>query len=687
VILKKRRPLNHWLKLWSPLLFLKSIAIGGLALLFGFTGHIFYQNGYIPGIDNFEKGGRWLENRWKYRQAKPFLFSPLKTVLGSNSTSLAYYGFKKISEKEGIKIHLETKFHIDQNTDLEQAAKLFALFDVLDLWPQVLPHIGWRVRKGELLEAGNLEDGNNDPHDIFSRLLQIIGPYYENRFWFIFADYLSNDFVRGLLVNKEFMRIYIQSLDLYSRNDFLQAIFNPENDKFIGFLGYKVKLDPFVNIDEELLKLYVFSEHLRKRFLYPVTHLYSFLNEFSNQIMLEILVRHPLPVEILYLEFNGKRLDLVETPVFLRGKPYQGTMESKTVMFHGLKGLKELTDNPNLILHYRLPGIDFEFVEKVRPFAYKINNKSEFILSRISPADLSRFNGIHVEENKKIIFLRKNLRIDQNLKIPEGYIVKAEPGTRIELTNFASFISYSPLEFLGSPDNPIVVSAVAGGQGFAVLDVEKKSILENVVFENLSEPRIGSWNLTGAVTFYESSTEMRNVKILNSKAEDGLNIVRGSFLLDGCIFINSQSDALDVDFGNGKIIETQFLESGNDAVDLSGSRVQIENIFVSKAKDKGISLGEKSKVYGERVIIRDTVVGIASKDLSQGDFNGVTIEKAKIGLAAYQKKGIFGPGSLHVKKFARTELEKDWLIEERSTLKIDGNEINGKERQLAKLLY
>jgi hypothetical protein len=65
----------------------------------------------------------------------------------------------------------------------------------------------------------------------------------------------------------------------------------------------------------------------------------------------------------------------------------------------------------------------------------------------------------------------------------------------------------------------------------------------------------------------------------------------------------------------------------------------------------------------------------------------VKIEKTKIGLAVYQKKAIFGPGYLHVKNFTSTELKKNWLIEEESTLKIDGGEIIGKERQLAKLLY
>jgi hypothetical protein len=687
VILKKRHRLSLWRDFWNPILCFKVIAVVGFTLLLGFVGSILHQNGKILGMDNFEKGERWLENRWAYGDAKAFLFSPQDKVQGIDPTSLAYFGFKRISEKEGINIRPGADLSLDQNMDLEQAAKLFALLDVLDLWPEIIPFMGRAIGKKKWLDVKNKEANSSGSHDFFSRLRHIFGPQYDDRFLFIFVDHLNNVFVKELFDNKEFMRFYVESLERYSRIDYLQAVFDTQDENFRAFLAHKVKSDPFVNIDKELLKLHMFSERLRKRFLFPVTHLYSFLNEFSDTIRLEILARHPLPVEILYLEFNGKRLDLIDAPVILKGKSYQRTMKSETVNFHGVSALQKPTGNPNLILHFRVPGIDFDFVEKVRPFAYQVGKKSDFVLSRLSPAELSNFKGINIEEDKKLITLRATIRIDQNLQIPKGYTVRAGPGTRFELTNFASFISYSPIEFIGNPDNPIIISAGNGGQGFAVLDAEKKSILENVIFKKLSEPRIGSWSLTGAVTFYESSVEMRNVKFNDSKAEDGLNIIRGDFQLEKCVFINSQSDALDVDFGNGKLFQTRFIEAGNDAVDISGSLVEIKNLFVSKAGDKGISLGEKSMVSGENIIIQDTVVGIASKDLSRGDFDRVKIEKSKFGLAVYQKKAIFGPGFLHVKNFTGTELENNWLIEMRSTLKIDGNEIDGKERQLAKLLY
>ncbi|KMP11635.1 hypothetical protein UR09_02925, partial [Candidatus Nitromaritima sp. SCGC AAA799-A02] len=389
----------------------------------------------------------------------------------------------------------------------------------------------------------------------------------------------------------------------------------------------------------------------------------------------------------LYLEYNNKRLDPVAAPVVLKGKPFQQPMKPETVKFHGASALPKPTGIPVLTLHYRLPGMDDEFVREVRPFAYREGAESEFVASLRSSVDWSSFPGIDIDEEKKVITLHSAVRIDRNLKIQKGYTVKAGPDTRIELVGSASMISYSPVEFVGSADRPVTVTAVAGGEGFAVLDAGEKSVLENVVFKNLSEPRIGSWELTGAVTFYESPVEMRNVKFLDNQAEDGLNIINGNFLLEQCVFQNSRSDALDVDFGNGKLLHTRFLEAGNDAVDISGSRVEIQDLFVKRAGDKGISAGERSRASGGNIVIRETAIGIASKDLSRLDFDGVKVEQSKTGLAAYQKKAIFGFGFIRLKNFTSVEVENEWLIEKGSTLEIDGDEIKGQEEQLAKILY
>ena len=65
------------------------------------------------------------------------------------------------------------------------------------------------------------------------------------------------------------------------------------------------------------------------------------------------------------------------------------------------------------------------------------------------------------------------------------------------------------------------------------------------------------------------------------------------------------------------------MESGNDAIDISGSQVVIRNSRITGAGDKAISVGEKSLLEAERVDIGQSKIGIAVKDGS--DFTGTTI--------------------------------------------------------------
>ena len=92
-----------------------------------------------------------------------------------------------------------------------------------------------------------------------------------------------------------------------------------------------------------------------------------------------------------------------------------------------------------------------------------------------------------------------------------------------------------------------------------------------------------------------------------------LNIFRSDFSIKGSTFINSFSDAFDSDFSTGEIVDMEFIDLGNDAIDLSGSYVSLSNIVVTNALDKAISLGENSESYGKNIVIKNSNLGISSK--------------------------------------------------------------------------
>ena len=102
--------------------------------------------------------------------------------------------------------------------------------------------------------------------------------------------------------------------------------------------------------------------------------------------------------------------------------------------------------------------------------------------------------------------------------------------------------------------------------------------MEHVVFKNLNTLDYKGWTLTGAVNFYESDVNITNTLFYRNQCEDALNIIRSEFILDNSSFEYIYGDAFDSDFSNGSLLNTEFKNIGNDAIDFSGSTIHIENV-------------------------------------------------------------------------------------------------------------
>jgi len=81
------------------------------------------------------------------------------------------------------------------------------------------------------------------------------------------------------------------------------------------------------------------------------------------------------------------------------------------------------------------------------------------------------------------------------------------------------------------------------------------------------------------------------------------------------LFENIYSDAFDGDFSDGYISNTSFINCANDAIDISGSNVTIDSVFIQNSGDKGISVGgEESILKATNITIIDSEIGMTSKD-------------------------------------------------------------------------
>jgi len=289
--------------------------------------------------------------------------------------------------------------------------------------------------------------------------------------------------------------------------------------------------------------------------------------------------------------------------------------------------------------------------------------------------NMDAFDFLTVDEVNRIIRIKVGThKLDNDLIIPKGYQVYAIGGTELDLTNNANILSYSPLQWIGNEKSLIsCYSSDSTAQGITVINTKEESHLDYVNFNNLANPMKSGWNLTSAITFYESPVEIDHCLFENNRrGDDYLNIVRCTFSIDHTLFLNCHADAFDGDFTQGTIRNSRFINSGNDAIDVSGSNLDLQNILIDGTGDKGVSAGEESTLNLHDIRINNAEIAVTSKDYSTILIEDIEIKDSQIAYTAFQKKSEFGPGRIEVlgNSLISGRTEIPYLIEDKSTMRM-----------------
>jgi len=352
----------------------------------------------------------------------------------------------------------------------------------------------------------------------------------------------------------------------------------------------------------------------------------------------------------------------------------------------GLQQLEIKTDTGTNYLFFMVEGKFETFKIEINPWP---SPKGKTIQQKLNEsANLAEYNFIEKIQDHKIFVKQQFNEIDYNIVISSGYEVYFNEGCKLNFTDSALFISYSPVFMKGTKENPIVItSSDFSANGFTVLQAGGRSEIDNVIFENLNTLNYKGWTLTGAVNFYESDVKIANTKFYRNQCEDALNIIRSKFTIRDSNFDYIFSDAFDSDFSRGLVLGTVFTNIGNDAIDFSGSDIIIENTQIYDAMDKGISGGEDSRLSVKNCIIERANIGIASKDLSTVTVESSKVEDCNYGIVLLQKKPEYGAAKMILKNVDFINSKTKFLIEEGSVVTENGKEIQGKEKNVALRFY
>lgn len=500
-------------------------------------------------------------------------------------------------------------------------------------------------------------------------------------------DGLERTFHRQLFDDAVFYRKYVAEIERVSQPEYLDELLadiGPELEKQRRLIHSE-----WPNQDCSVDVFWRNATALRQ-FLDPLHGLHAHLVSLDDgRCVLEIGAVQSMAMDVLKVEAHGMSY-LPEAAVMIPGKETHEMIPYRKANFvaDGTKPLAE-SEQQELKLHYRIAGTTTDRVVDIHPLPRLDESVLEAADLLRRDSNVSEFKFLQVDSVAKTITVKPgHHRIGHDIILPEGYMVLAGPGVELDFYDSAGLISYSPLELVGVEDQPVIIgSRDRTGQGVVVMKAGEKSLLQYVSFRGLSNPVHGGWQLTGAVTFNRSPVTFRNCEFLNNNSEDSLNLVQSPFHIDQCLFHGTTSDAFDGDFVTGVVSRSTFSDIGGDAVDVSGSQIEVSDIRVLKVADKAVSLGEASVATGHHITVDGAGIGIAVKDLSDGTFEDVKISRAKIGLAVFQKKPEFGGGRLQVGSLDLDQVESPYLPEKGSVLIVDDDEVFSEETNAKQQLY
>ena len=151
---------------------------------------------------------------------------------------------------------------------------------------------------------------------------------------------------------------------------------------------------------------------------------------------------------------------------------------------------------------------------------------------------------------------------------------------------------------------------------------------------------------------------LKNIYVINSKNEDGINIINSDSEVSNIYFENIQADAFDVDFGSLIFKNIDCKNIKNDCLDISGATVNGENLLSNNTFDKGISVGENSDVKITNLKTFNTNIGLAVKDGSKANLKNVDFDKNNLDIVVFNKKKEFSKPSLIINGLSKIDMKK-----------------------------
>jgi hypothetical protein len=221
--------------------------------------------------------------------------------------------------------------------------------------------------------------------------------------------------------------------------------------------------------------------------------------------------------------------------------------------------------------------------------------------------------------------------------------VEVVAGTQLRLGQGASLVFLGPVRFAGTAAAPITVEGADGADwgGIAVQGLATAgSSFDHVIVRGGTAPSWRSVPYPGVFDVHHTSEiAFRNCRFGHSRQEhDMLHAVYvDDLIVEDCAFEDTSGDAVDLEFVKGVLRRVSFLRSGDDALDLMGSEVDLVDSVAVGCGGYGVSAGEETEAAVRDSLLAGCKAGVLAKNASSVALGGTLLYDNRIGVRLYQR--------------------------------------------------
>ena len=437
-------------------------------------------------------------------------------------------------------------------------------------------------------------------------------------------------------------------LDLIlNSNDFLREFFKPNESINKEF----DKIFNFLSLNEKFLKN-LYNKNVNAKWVQKKASFDLYIDGFKPITSLKI--RSDQNIENIYYDMNNNGI-IDKNDKKIKVDYLDKSNNVKILLFSELKcSALVISENCSAKDSFTFSKHPFLFEKNI-----KINDISifdEFTQKNYSIEKVRKFekknifnsNNINIEKSENKLEINTDQYIYEDKIYNEE--VKIKPGVKFFIDNNKSLIFKNKVEMAGTKDNPIVFKNLKKGKFFGTIALlgknTKYSSLKNILIENGS----GSINLEG-ITFISmlsihdtEDINLEEIKLKNNfKYDDLIHIIYSQNIsLKKINVSNALSDAIDIDISKVNISDLVVKNAKNDCLDLMMSEVNMQNSKLLNCGDKGISVGENSKINIQNSSIKNSNIGLAAKDNSKINGKNMTFKNNNTQIDSYYKNWQYG---------------------------------------------